>query len=98
MWAGYLGGCLREGKTCYLRGWLEGAALIGLLSGHMHLDRRLHGWVKNKRLTTWEAGLKESRLAPAMFVDMAPGMARLPAIFEFSLLIGRFWVKDRQLH
>jgi hypothetical protein len=53
---------------------------------------------KRKRLTTWEAGLKESRLAPAMFVDMAPGMARLPAIIKFTLLIARFWVQDRYLH
>jgi hypothetical protein len=37
---------------------------------------------KNKRWTTCEAGLKESRLTPAMFVDMPPGMARLPAIIE----------------
>jgi hypothetical protein len=60
----------------------------------MHLDGLLAGF-KNKIWTTWEAGLKESRLAPAMFVDIAPGMARLPATIEFSLLIGLFWVKER---
>ncbi len=70
--------------------------MIGLLCGDcIWRGYCLLAGFKKKRLTTWEAGLKESRLAPAMFVDMAPGMARLPAIIEFSLLIGLFWVKER---
>ncbi len=79
-WTGYCThGWLQEQKTDYLGGWLEGA-LIGPLRGHCIWTGYCRAGLKKKRLTTWEAGLKESRLAPAMFVDMAPGMARLPAI------------------